>query len=55
VALNYIVKRQDVTEDWHITPPAGVQVPFPNSKSVLVLRKHETRRALVAVTVLVKN
>ena len=55
VALDYIVKRQADTEDWHVTPAAGVHVPFPNSKSVLVLRKHETRRALVAVTVMVKN
>jgi hypothetical protein len=31
VALNYIVKRQEETDDWYVTPPAGVQVPFPNT------------------------
>jgi hypothetical protein len=55
VSLNYIVDRQAETEDWHITPPAGVRIPFPGGKSVLVLRQHEDRRALVAVTVLVKD
>jgi hypothetical protein len=53
--LNYIVKRQEETDDWHVTPPPGAHVPFPNGKSVLVLRQHETRRALVATTVLLTD
>ena len=31
VALNYIADCQAKTDDWYITPPAGVQVPFPNT------------------------
>jgi hypothetical protein len=54
-ALNYIVKRQEETDNWHITPPAGARVPFPGGKSALVLRQHETRRALVATTVLLMD
>jgi hypothetical protein len=55
VALNYIVERQTVTDDWHITSPQGARVPFPGGRSALVLRQHETRRALIATTVLLTD
>jgi hypothetical protein len=53
VALSHIANSQaDGEEDtWHITPPEGIRVPFPNHSSVMVLKQHEKHKALVVTTV----
>ena len=52
VALGYIAERQEKDYDnWHVTPMDGVRVPLPGDAAMLVLKQHETRRALVLATV----
>jgi hypothetical protein len=59
VAIKYLHKRglTNPRDAWFDTPPEGVRVPMPGSaklggKDVIVVEKHETRRALVVSTVL---
>jgi hypothetical protein len=52
-ALSHIASSQtEGNEDtWHITPPEGIRVPFPNHSSVMVLKQHEKHKALVVTTI----
>jgi hypothetical protein len=52
VAIRYIDQRckSYTGNDWHITPPAGVRVPLPGNELTLVLQGHQSRCAMVAVT-----
>jgi hypothetical protein len=53
--MKQIEKMQDACPDdinWHITPPNGIRVPINNGKATIVLKGHETLKALVLVTVL---
>jgi hypothetical protein len=65
VAIEYLHKRAladassdgSLTRRWIDTPPEGVRLPMPggdgpDGENVIVLRKHETRQALVVTTVL---
>jgi hypothetical protein len=52
VALGHIAKIDDGTNDnWYKTPASGIRVPFPNHSSVMVLKQHETHKALVVTTI----
>jgi hypothetical protein len=52
VALGHIAKIDDGTnDDWYKTPASGIRVPFPNHSSVMVLKQHETYKALVVTTI----
>jgi hypothetical protein len=37
VALTHVAKLAANGGDWHLTPECGIRIPFPNSKSALVL------------------
>jgi hypothetical protein len=53
VGLNAITNLEAKNKDnWHVTPDCGIRVPFPNSKSVMVLKGHATRQAMVVATIL---
>jgi hypothetical protein len=52
VGLKAISKLATDNENWHRTPQCGIRVPFPNSKSVMVLQGLETRRAMVVATII---
>jgi hypothetical protein len=57
VAIEYLTLRglADMAtggDAWLDTPPAGVRLPMPGSDTVIVVKKHETRDALVVATVL---
>jgi hypothetical protein len=55
VALEYLVLHglTDPSGDARFdTPPEGVRLPMPEGEGMIVVKKHETREALVIVTVL---
>jgi hypothetical protein len=53
VALTHIAARieQGPEDSWFITPPDGIRVPFPNNSSVMILKQHEKRKALIVATI----
>jgi hypothetical protein len=53
--MKQIEKMQDAHPndiDWHLTPPAGIRVPINDGRATIILKGHETLKALVLVTVL---
>jgi hypothetical protein len=54
VGLNAITNLEAKDKHrWHVTPDCGLRIPFPGSgKSVMILKGHVTRQALVVATIL---
>ena len=53
VALTHIVTMAEhgAEDSWHQTPPEGIRVPFPNKNAVMILKQHESRKALIVATI----
>jgi hypothetical protein len=49
-ALEYIIKNDDGSDDWHRKHRDGVRVPLRNHTATMVLKAHEKYHAMVVAT-----